>query len=332
MSLKMAAILLIGLDYHDYARAIATELVTQGHSVSFHSIQPGKPHLKLLRKFAPKFYQPALDRYHASLIEQERVTHYDVVLFIQVHQFSHANMTRLRSSQPGARFVLYNWDAVSTHDYTPYLRYFDTVHTFDPRDARRLGVRYLPLFCIRSFQDLPDRFESPLSVYFVGNIVSPERYRAVQAFRRYCVEQGISFRYFLSTTVHGLTQMLKQGIIPWDISLRSIPKARFIAMVEESAAVFDFANHHQAGYTMRVIENLCARKKLITNNPLIAQEAFISGDRAFVFQGLNFEGVKSFLETPLANATEVFREFHVQQFVQRLLAPDSPAMPRDSRP
>ncbi len=321
----MSIILLVGLDYHDYTRSIAAELIKQGHVVHFHSIQPGKPLLKVLRRFAPLFYQPALDRYHADLIASEASTYFDIVIFIQVHQFSHENMTRLKASQPQARFILYNWDAVTTHDYTPYLGYFDSVHTFDPDDARRLGIGYLPLFCIRSFLGLPDRFQSPCSVYFVGNIVNPERYRAVQEFRQYCRGQGIFFQYFLSTTVYGLTQILKTGVIPWDVSLRSISKKRFIAMIEESAAVFDFANHKQAGYTMRTIENLCARKKLITNNPLIAREPVISSDRAFVFCGLDFSGVKGFLEIPLENKEEDFPEFHVQRFVQRLLEVGSPA-------
>ena len=44
-------------------------------------------------------------------------------------------------------------------------------------------------------------------------------------------------------------------------------------MVEASAAVFDFANHRQAGYTMRTIENLWRYERQNQNSRQIAERA-----------------------------------------------------------
>ena len=318
-------ILLIGLNYHSYTQEIVRTLRGQGHEVHFHDIQPGQPWLKVLRKFAPSRYPAALDRYHASMLAEERGFQADLVLFIQVHQMSQARMGALRKTQLTAEFVLYNWDAVSNHDYRPYLQHFDRVYTFDPIDAKMLGLHYLPLFCIPAFQGLRRRDATGQTVYTVGNIVNPKRYEAIHAFKRHCSQNGISFKPYLVASTHAMSLLLRSGNLPLDVSLRSISQAAFVDLVETSSAVFDFANHHQVGYTMRTIENLCAGKKIITNNPAIRKEPFYSNDRIHVFDGLDFNGVKAFLATPLREPDATFPEFHISSFVRRLVNDPSAA-------
>lgn len=318
-------ILLIGLRYHSYTDEIVKALQAQGHEVHYHDIQPGLPWLKVLRKFAPGRYPAALDRYHAGVLAAEQGWRADLVLFIQVHQMSQANMAALHRAQPTAEFVLYNWDAVSNHDYRPYVHHFDRVYTFDPEDARTLGLHYLPLFCIPDFQKLPRRDASGRAVYTVGNIVNPKRYEAVQAFERHCRQHAITFRKHLAGSTHAMTLLMRHGHWPGDVSLRPIAHAAFMDLVETSSAVFDFANHRQVGYTMRTIENLCAGKKIITNNAAIRGEYFYSEDRIHVFEGLDFSGVGPFLDRPLNSPALDFPEFHIDNFVRRLVDGDDAA-------
>jgi hypothetical protein len=324
----MKKLLLVGLRYHHYTTEIVNELGNLGYQVVFHEIQPRTLYYKTLRVLSPARYQQALDRHHAAIIAGESAQQYDVVLFIQAHQFSQANMAALKQQQAGARFILYNWDAITTHDYRSHLASFDQVFTFDPEDARALGIAYLPLFCIRSFQNLAKREQDRRAIYFVGNIVSVQRYLALQQFKKYCQQQGIVFHCFMACSVLVLTRLLRRGILPWDVSLKSIPQADFIAMIETSTAVFDYANHQQSGFTMRTLENLCAGKKLITNNARILGEPFYSADRILVIDEMDFSAVKPFLARELARPNADFPEYHVQSFVAQLLRPAAEAAQR----
>lgn len=316
---KAGRVLFIGFDYHDYARAIHREFGALGFASLFHSIQPGPLHFKIARRLTASGYQSLLNRYHRDLILAAPPGTFDEVVFLQVHQVSHENLQLLRSRQPDAKFTLYNWDAVTTHDYRDRLRYFDRAFTFDPEDARTLGIGYLPLFCVRALQAIPNGEADPLSAYFIGNIVNPHRYRVVSAFRDHCAREGIAFRTHLSTTVHGFTEMLKAGILPSDVTFREIPEAGFHDMLRGSSAAFDFANHRQAGFTMRVMENLCAGRKIITNNPRVMEAEFYSDDRFLVYEGLDFSNVKAFLLKPLADPSRRFPRYHVQAFARTLL-------------
>lgn len=312
-------ILFIALQYHDYTASIAGELRALGHEVFVHDIMPRNLMMKGLRVANPTIWKTLLDYHHGQIIEIEKFRSYEMLLFLQAHQVSEGNMAGFRATFPGARFVLYNWDSIANHDYRSHLKYFDDVFTFDPEDAHANVLRYLPLFCSRNYQKLVRRDQDRRAVYFVGNVVNPARYKAVSAFRNYCERHGIPFQSFMACTPPARISLWREGLRPTGLSFGSIGKAEFQGLIETSIAVFDFANHHQTGYTMRVFENLCAGKKIITNNPRIRQEPFYSADRIHVFSGLDFEGVNEFVNRPLVEPDAIFPEYRIQAFVRHLL-------------
>ena len=311
-------ILMIALHYHGYTEAIAAELRALGHEVSLHDLQPRDFVMKTMRLVTPSQWQARLDQHHLAILESVKNETYDLVLFIQAHQVSKHVLERFRAEFGSARFALYNWDSLHRHDYLDRQEFFDTVQTFDPEDAKRHGFIYLPLFATRAFQKLNNPAAARKSVYFVGNIINPERYRSLAEFETYAAEHDIRFEAHRACTLWARVWMLWHGVLPLNVVSGEIPEEQFQAMVHRSAATFDFANHTQAGFTMRVIENLCAGKKIITNNPGILEADFYSPDRFHFFENKDYTGVNEFLEEPLAEPERTFRAYHIQAFAKHL--------------
>lgn len=315
----MSKILFIGLPYHNYIKALTDEMEFQGHTVTFYPVELRKTKDKILRTLSPSSYIDKLDRYHSLMIRQEKKEKYDYIIFLQVHTISMSNFLELKDDHPESKFILYTWDALSPLlNYVPYIPYFDKVYTFDPTDAKNYGLNYLPLFCVRDFQNLPI-VEPDTDVYMVGNLVKPDRYRAIQAFERYCKENDIRFKKYIKCTPVVIIQLLIKGFLPRGLKLRSISRSHFIHLLQYSIATFDFANHKQSGYTMRFIENMCAGKKIITNNKRAIGESFYSSNRFFVFDELNFDGIKEFIQEPIKDSDVRFDEFSIQSFISTLL-------------
>lgn len=312
-------VLFFGLDYHDYTRSIIDEMRALDGEVTYVDIQPRSLFFKMLRTAGRPLYDRYLDAHHASAIDRSKPTSFDKVVFLQAHQISLENLSRLRSIQPHAEFTLYNWDSLTNHDYRPQATLFDRVLTFDPKDAQENGYGYLPLFCSRFMQRLRrDRVE-PRSLFMVGNIVKPARYAAVESFRQYCSNNDLKFKQHLKVSPVVWLQLAWGGAYPRDIRFRSIAKADFCDLIETAAAAFDFANHAQSGQTMRMMENLCLGKKIVTSNAAVKKEKFYSSDRIHVFDGLDFSGVADFLNRELINRDADFPEYHIQSFVRQLL-------------
>lgn len=312
-------LLFIGFNYHEYTYAIRDEFVKLGFQTDFYDIQPGRIYLKIARRLNKFLYAKLLRAYHASIIAKYPNNYFDRVVYLQVHQFDLGLLAELRSRQRKARFTLYNWDSLSTHDYRPFISMFDRVLTFDPKDAEQIGVEYLPLFATYKYQNIQGSEPLRNTAYFVGNIVNPERYRAVMAFRDYCQEVNIDFKFYLSTTVHGWCKMLAAGIMPRHVSFRAIADDTLEEMAGQAAMVFDFANHHQSGFTMRVMENLCAGRKVITNNKRAFEAPFYAPDRLLVYSDLNFSNVLDFSEVPLKSSRDDLQTYYIQNFAAKLI-------------
>lgn len=315
-------ILFFGIQYHTYTQAIIDEMALLGAAVTFVDLQPRSFGYKAMRTLAPVSFERLVRQRLVDAITAARSETYDKVIFLQAHQIPVDLLRTLRKTQPRAEFSLYNWDALTTHDYRPQAAQFDRVLTFDRRDAELHGYGYLPLFCMRRWQDLATDRAAPSSVYMVGNIVRLERYRAIRDFRAFCLASGLTFREHLKITPVVLGHAVRQGIWPRGVSLRSISEPDFAEIIETNLAAFDFANHAQSGQTMRMMESLCAGKKIITNNQWVKQEPFYSPDRIHVFAGSDFTGVPAFLDTPIAQPSDRFPEYFIQSFARKFIGLD----------
>lgn len=316
----MRRLLLIGIDYYAYIEKICEAFSRLGFDVEYHPIESAGFWSKTFKRFLPDMYRHRLEAYHAGLVRRASGARFEKVVFIQVHHFSHANMEALRAAVPGAEFVLYNWDSLSTHDYRPYLRYFDRVLTFDPDDAVAIGVSYRPLFAVEEFMAVGRDKPKDLDIYFVGAVGTLSRFEALRRLWAFCEMRGLSTRFHLKCSpVVMLKLLFRLKWIP-GMTLRSLDFRGIVAMAERSRAVFDFANHAQSGYTMRLIENLCMGGKVITENRRVEFEPFFSLDRFLVVDGRDFSAIPAFLEMPVVSNPDISR-YSLGSWAKEVLSP-----------
>ena len=269
----------------------------------------------------PNFYRKSLIKYHKDIIAKESDTQYDYVFFIQVHHFSLENIKQLRKSQSQSSFILYNWDSLTTHDYQAYLKYFDTVFTFDKADAVKLNIRYLSLFSLPEYFRVQASDKPFYDLYFVGAIVTLNRYKAIQELEKFCQSKNLNFKKYLQCSPYILMKLALKGFSIKGLSLKSISANDIIKIMDKSVAVFDFANHSQSGYTMRLIENMCAGKKIVTSNTNIIHEDFYSDDRFLLVKNLDFSELNYFLNKPITKTTS-FHHFSLSHWVDKILETD----------
>jgi hypothetical protein len=314
----MARLLFVGIDYYAYSRQIRDTFRSLSHDCDYRPIEDAGFLAKTFKKLAPAAYRRRLDAYHRRIVEGSAGTPYDVVFFLQVHHMSPANLERLRALHPEARFVLYNWDSLTTHDYRPWLGFFDRAFTFDPEDAKALGIFYLPLFAIRPFFEIDRDRRKEFDLYFVGAIGTMNRFDALARLHAYCEAEGLRLKLHLKCSPVIRFKLFRTGRSLPGITLRALGFDAIIALMERSEAVFDFANHRQSGYTMRFIENLCADRKIVTENVRVLEEDFYRPDRFLVSDGKDFSGLKAFLRTPVKSELETER-FSIESWAGKLL-------------
>jgi hypothetical protein len=284
-TLEGAKILVVGRDYFFYTREIASELRSAcGAQALFVPIEPAARLFRGLRKFG-SIRRRLLRRYHERRLRELHGHAFDIVLFIQVHQIGDF-IGRYRAAFPTARFVLYYWDSLRTHDYLPAVPWFDSVVTFDPEDARRHpGFRYLPLFYTEAFSRLRDRTPTRCDISFVGVAVSMVRYEQVERFRALARARGLVLEDYVVVSPLLYFRMLLRGRRLRGVHFRSLPQHRLLEIYAGSHAVLDLTNNTQSGYTMRTFECLGSHRKLVTTNARIRGEDFYSPGCVQVIEG-----------------------------------------------
>lgn len=314
----MKRALFIGLDYYAYVGEIRSALARSGYETDYHPIDHTAFWAKAAKKVSPDAYRRRLDAHHRRLIEASAARRYDLVLFIQCHHVSPENMARLRALHPEARFVLYNWDALTTHDYRPWLPFFDRAFTFDPDDAAATGISYLPLFAIPRFFAVRHDRPKDYDLYFVGSMVTLQRFDALARLHGYCAAAGLRLKMHIRCTPWVRAMLALRGRRLPGLTLRSLDFDEIIDLMERSRGVFDFANHRQSGYTMRFIENMCAGEKTVTDNARVLDEEFYRDDRFLVVRDHDFSAVRDFLDRPVTSALDV-RRWSVDNWVRILV-------------
>jgi len=249
-------ILFIGLSYYSYSARIAGRLRERGYEVDYHAAEDRSFASKTRKKFLPANYAARLRLYHERILAASRAAHYDDIFFIQIHSLAPELVARLRQQHPAARCVLYNWDSLATHDYRPYLPLLDRVFTFDRADAAALSLPYLPLFALPEYFSTRAQPAPRYDLYFVGAIGTLERFDALAALECFCRARGIRLRMHLHCSPAIALMLLRERHYLEGMTLRSLDTPGIIALMNDSAAVFDFPNHRQSGYTMRFVENL----------------------------------------------------------------------------
>ena len=321
LSRFMARILFIGIRYYAYTDRIIAEMEAQGHRVDYHPIEHVDFVSKTRKRYRPAAYAKRLSAYHRTVIAQAAGTAYDIVLMLQSHHFTRADLLALKSSQSTARFILYNWDSLTTHDYRANLDLFDAAITFDPDDAAALGINYLPLFALPEYFEVAQTAAPPRhDIYFVGSLHSMARFEAAERLKSYCNAEGLRLKLYLHCSPPRMLDLLRRRKWLPGMTLRSVGTDAIIAMMRDARAVFDFANHQQSGYTMRLVENMCAGKKIVTSNQRVLDEPFFSEDR-FMLLGpeLDLTGLKTFIERPFVSNPDL-SAFSLASWTRRLLA------------
>ena len=314
----MARILFLGIDFYGYSSRISEAFERLGHSVDFRPMEDRGFAAKSAKKLAPRMYRKRLDAYHQRLVEESAGQAYDFVLFIQVHEWRHDAIERLRALHRDAQFVLYNWDSLTTHDFRPWMRHFDHVATFDPDDAAALGIAYLPLFAIPRFFEIDQTRPRRHDIYFVGAVGTMHRFDALARLHAFCEQAGLSRKFHLVCSPAVRARLVKEGKSLPGITGRPIDFEGIVDMLEVSRATFDFANHRQSGYTMRLIENMCAGRKIVTENPRILDEPFYRDDRFLLVDGHDFSALPDFLAKPVTSDLDV-AAFGVDNWARRLI-------------
>lgn len=281
-SLQGKKVLYVAPRFFGYEKEIEAELVRRGAEVDFVLDRPfDTPLMKAVTKVLPGLVAGFADRYYIKELQRLGEKNYDCVFVINGQTLSIKTLARWREKFQSAIFLLYMWDSFDNRRGSVLnLKFFDQCFSFDKNDAARYQISFRPLFFSAGFE-LESSRASTYDISFVGT-AHTDRYSVATAVKRQLAVDNAFWYFFLQAKwVFWVYKIINPAFKLAKISefeFNSLAKSQVQEVFFSSKAVLDIEHPGQTGLTMRTLEALGARKKLITTNSSVKEYEFFSAE------------------------------------------------------
>lgn len=284
-------ILLIAAELFNYEKEIENELERQGAEVNRYDQRPSNDFLTkvFIRLNMKLFVQKKIDIYYANIIDECSKIEYDYIFLVSPEAINADTLQKIKDSQKKAKVYIYMWDSIKNKKQAlSLLPLSDRFFTFDSTDmSSNDKIKFLPLFYINNYEEV-EHIDKPLyDIVFIGTVHS-DRYRLVKKIEQIAIENGLStYLYFYSPSrllfwIKKFTDKNFFFIKAKDISFNSLSQVDILSIIKKTKSIVDIEHPSQNGLTMRTIEMLGAKRKIITTNKNIKSYDFYNTNNILV--------------------------------------------------
>lgn len=324
-------ILLIMPNFFNYPQAISKELVDMGYEVDCFDDRPStNGFIKAIIRVNRNLIGKHIASYFEKVMKTVRSKKYDVVFLIsgQSLSFNEEMILQIRKEQPQARYVLYQWDSLKNFPFIEKIEpLFDSCYSFDRRDVEaNPNLKFLPLFYTRQYEQIgnQEKNEFKYDFCFVGT-AHPKKYKFIQMMAnqlKVVYPRQFVYFFFPSRIVFLYRKIMNPELRHAhynEFHFEPLQGKKMNSIYCESRCVLDSAQDGQLGLTIRVLEALGARKKLITTNEDIINYDFYTEENIYVYDGKSFDFSASFFIKPYKQIDKsVYEKYSLRNWIREM--------------
>lgn len=310
----------------NYGTAIEKELNQRGANTWVFDERPSSSTIsKIIVRLAKNSLESFFISYLEKILEECKGIDFDFVIIIRAEAFTPSSIKFLKSKVKNAFFILYLWDSIKNTDASSILPFFDRVLSFDKYDAEKFNLMHRPLFFINFYRDIAKIPPADIDVLFVAKLHS-DRFRFAKSYESALLAHGFSafFFFYLQSKILFYKMKiensdLKQAKLS-DISFKPLPATKVADLMQRSRVSLDAQHPSQTGLTMRTLEVLGAKRKLITTNKEIVNYDFFNPDNIMVVDRNEVKIDPDFIHSPFTDLPEsIYEKYSIQGWLDDLL-------------
>lgn len=326
----MKKVLLITPEFFQYYKYIKKELEAQGCEVTwFRDIPSTSTLTRGLARLNKKLIEPQVSSHLKQIVTVAKKENFDKLILVYGMTFSFSpNMIKeLISALPNASRTLYLWDSVKNLPRSKeIIECFDSIYSFDKPDC--LGkVKFLPLFYTEKYSKIANsKAEIEYFCSYIGT-AHPNKFKCISEMslklKEKYPEQFIyhyipsKFKYYY----HKIKDSEYKHVHLSDLTTEKVSVNEIADILSRSVCVLDAPQVGQTGLTMRTLETLGAKKKLITANETIKDYDFYNPTNIYVYTtGEDFDFLSDFFTKPYEELPEeIYEKYSLKSWISTLL-------------
>lgn len=313
--------------FFKYEKVIRDKMAEMGAAVYLYderSVTGAFP--RALNKIVPTWFNKHSHSYFHNIINKHKSEEFDFVVVIKSDMIPELTLKELKSTFNDAKLILYLYDSVADiPGVKKKFKYYDRILTFDREDAINLGLVFRPLFFSDDYISKSNFVDCVYDIAFIGTIHS-DRFRILKKIMKQVYEmnkRSYWFFYLQANFMFYWYWMTKKEFKYRDKKLFSVVKKSGIEIakiVEQTRVIVDIESPGQKGLTMRTIEMIGLKKKLITTNHDILNYDFYDTNDICIIERDNPMIPVSFIESQYHDIpNKVYWKYHISSWVMDVL-------------
>lgn len=329
-NLEGKRVLLFTSQLFNYHNLIKKQLEEEGAIVRLYDERNNPSAMgKILIRKAHFVMASRINRYYRYVAEKNKNLNPDYILFISPEAVTTKSLQMLQKAFPCSKFILYMWDSVQNKGVKGILKYFDMKFSFDSDDCKRYGMKFRPLFYSSTFSvNNEQKTDFKYDVTFIGTVHS-DRAKILYQIKEYCDKNGMTYYFYLfipGKFLLFLRMIFTHGLRQWEksyIHTKPMAKEKVARISLETRCVIDINHPRQTGLTMRTIEMIGLKRKLMTTNQNIKQYDFYRPENQIVIDRNNvYIDVEKLKGSYVGIPDDVYQKYSLKSWVQEIFAFD----------
>ena len=281
MTIFNKRILLFSPAFFGYENKMVDAMIQLGAQVDYYDERSITSSIeKSLLKISPKIFYNKTSKYYKMIINSLK-DEYDYIVFIKCEMPSPALIKEIKVKFTKAKLCLYLWDSLQNiKGIKEKIGLFDFVSTFDKKEAIG-GIHFRPLFFSDEYYEKQVNLNSDYKydICFIGTAHN-DRHIIVNALEQQCNEKGLalfSYLFLQSKFIYIIYKIFRKQFRRThynDFNYKPLPSSQVRDIIRQSRVVLDIQSPRQTGLTIRTIESLGMKKKIITTNQEISGYSF----------------------------------------------------------
>lgn len=321
-------ILFIGTSFFNIEKYIIKSFEKNGFNVDYYNDRPSESSLvKGIIKLNTGLFKPFSNLYFSKILKKTINTKYSKVFILNGKIINRDLLLALKSQQTQAEFILYTYDSLDLYPNTlESLDLYDRAYSFDSIDSEKHeNVSLLPLFFNEKVEELSayKNFEYDLLSICTAH---PNRYSVIKdLFPKLKSEEVKIFSFLYLNRLQYLYNIFSipqfKSSKKSEFNFKPLKEEENLKLISKSKALFDVEHSRQSGLTMRTIESLGSKRKLITTNTEIKKYNFYTKSNILVLSDVkNLKEIKAFLDKPYTDLDiDVYNQYKLAYWSRIIL-------------
>ena len=326
MELLNKKILMIAPKYYGYEDYIRQCLEKQGATVYciYENLDEVSFFYRFIYVYVPKKKREVLDRYYIRNLKKFG-RDIDYVFAIRASSLSEKILHFMKKYySKECQYIMYQWDGIKNNPNALSIsKEFDKVFTFDLTDSHEMGWTYRPLFFINDLLDI--RRKRTNDVLYICSLHS-QRVDVLNKLKKICEKKGLTLHshmyskkliYYKRKYLNKKEEYINSS--DRDVSFHSLSIKDSYKLYGNSKVVVDFTHPGQTGYTMRTIECVGNKCKLVTNNEFIKTADFYDPHNVYIYSGTNVSIPEEFITQPYTEVDSgLYKYYSLEGWVETI--------------